>query len=491
MTLYPTPLSAQPWLAGLKRTGLLAAVAVAVTLAPNLRATLLWQADTTRGTSVFQNLDIGETGGSITVAPDPLGQFGNVYKYYMPDEPSGFGKERTESKGTVTPGGVYQLSNNTDYYIGWRSMWNPMPSNPGWVALFQIHGYGPSGQPAPLVLRCLGDGNISLQNGVTGGSDDFWHVPLKLNVWQSFVIHINISADPTVGYVEVWYNGVRQTLQGGVTRLYCQTVDATSGSYDAVKWGVYRSGAMDGTGPATAYMSNAKLGTTYADVDPLPSVATPSFMPAGGTYTSAQNVTIATTTSGASIRYTTDGSTPTETAGTLYTGPVNIGKTTTLKAIAYATGHSDSAVNSATYTLNLATTLSWEAESLTRTVSGATATNDTDASASGGVRVTLNATATGAYMEFTLPNVPAGTYAIKLAYKTNNNRGIASCKVDGNTVGSTLDQYAASATYPTATIATVTFASAGNHTFRMTVTGKNSASSSYTLSADKITLVGQ
>ena len=77
--------------------------------------------------------------------------------------------------------------------------------------------------------------------------------------------------------------------------------------------------------------------------------ATPTFSPGGGSYTSAQSVTISTTTSGASIRYTTDGSTPSETAGTLYSGPVTIGSTTTLKAIAYESGMADSAVASATY----------------------------------------------------------------------------------------------------------------------------------------------
>jgi len=249
--------------------GLWLAAVLGILLAVPARATLIWTADTSRGTSVFENLDIGETGGTIKVVTDPLGQFGSVYQYYLPDEPSGFGKERTESKGTVTPSGDYQLQNNTDYYIGWRAMWNPMPINPGWVALWQLHGYGPSGQPAPLVLRCInGDGNISMQNGVSGGSDDFWHVPFKAGVWQTFVVHVNISASASVGYVELWYNGVQQTLAGGVTRMYCQTLDPTSGSYDAVKWGVYRSGAMDGKGSADAYMSNAKVGTTYADVDP-------------------------------------------------------------------------------------------------------------------------------------------------------------------------------------------------------------------------------
>ena len=82
------------------------------------------------------------------------------------------------------------------------------------------------------------------------------------------------------------------------------------------------------------------------------SAAAPTFSPGGGTYTSGQTVAITTSTGGASIRYTTDGSTPTETNGTLYSGPLNINVTTTLQAIAYETGYTDSPVASATYTIN-------------------------------------------------------------------------------------------------------------------------------------------
>jgi hypothetical protein len=77
----------------------------------------------------------------------------------------------------------------------------------------------------------------------------------------------------------------------------------------------------------------------------------PSFSPVAGTYGSAQTVTISSTTSGATIRYTTDGSTPSETAGKPYTGPVTIGNSTTLTAIAYKSGMMDSAVASAVYTI--------------------------------------------------------------------------------------------------------------------------------------------
>jgi hypothetical protein len=83
-----------------------------------------------------------------------------------------------------------------------------------------------------------------------------------------------------------------------------------------------------------------------------PVVATPTFSPGSGTYTSAQTVTISTTTSSASIRYTTDGSTPSETTGVLYNGPITVRSSITINAIAYATGMTDSTISSATYSLN-------------------------------------------------------------------------------------------------------------------------------------------
>ncbi len=70
--------------------------------------------------------------------------------------------------------------------------------------------------------------------------------------------------------------------------------------------------------------------------------ATPSFSP-GGAYSSAQTVTISSATSGASINYTTDGSTPTPTHGTAYPPgvPVTISQSCTLQAIAYETGYTE------------------------------------------------------------------------------------------------------------------------------------------------------
>lgn len=80
-------------------------------------------------------------------------------------------------------------------------------------------------------------------------------------------------------------------------------------------------------------------------------VATPVFSPATGTYATAQSVTITCATPDASIRYTIDGSTPTA-ASLLYTAPVTVSATTTLKAIAFKPGLIDSALASATITIS-------------------------------------------------------------------------------------------------------------------------------------------
>ena len=83
-------------------------------------------------------------------------------------------------------------------------------------------------------------------------------------------------------------------------------------------------------------------------------VATPTFSPPAGTYAGSATVTISVTTSGATIRYTTDGSTPTATSPA-YTGPISVTQTRTIRAFATASGRADSDVASATYTIQVVT----------------------------------------------------------------------------------------------------------------------------------------
>ncbi|MGV3772012.1 MAG: chitobiase/beta-hexosaminidase C-terminal domain-containing protein [Verrucomicrobiales bacterium] len=90
--------------------------------------------------------------------------------------------------------------------------------------------------------------------------------------------------------------------------------------------------------------------------NPAPSqVATPVFSPAGGSFSSATTATITSSTVGATIRYTTDGSSnPTETSA-VYSGPLAIANSVTIKAKAFAPGMTESAVATASFVVNTPT----------------------------------------------------------------------------------------------------------------------------------------
>jgi hypothetical protein len=135
-------------------------------------------------------------------------------------------------------------------------------------------------------------------------------------------------------------NNVAQTLDSGGVATYSTSKFAV-GTHTVV----------------AAYAGNAKFAASTSSsltetVKP-PQAAAPVFSPAAGSYTSAQQVSITDATPFAVIYYTKDGTTPT-TGSPKYTGPVAISGTTTFKAMATATGYSQSIVSSATYTITLA-----------------------------------------------------------------------------------------------------------------------------------------
>jgi hypothetical protein len=79
-------------------------------------------------------------------------------------------------------------------------------------------------------------------------------------------------------------------------------------------------------------------------------VAAPVINPSSVTFADTQIVTITSSTYGAEIHYTTDGSQPIITSP-IYSGPFTVAATTTVKAYAAKSGMSDSAIQSATFTL--------------------------------------------------------------------------------------------------------------------------------------------
>jgi hypothetical protein len=133
---------------------------------------------------------------------------------------------------------------------------------------------------------------------------------------------------------------------------------ATGDSYDFIDTiGPVKGGSVTITPTETnsyilhstnAYGSTLSEGITVTVGAPL--AATPTFAPADGTFTSAQSVKISSTTPSATIHYTTNGSRPSSTSPA-YSAPIVVSSSETLNAIAVASGYSNSAIGSATYTI--------------------------------------------------------------------------------------------------------------------------------------------
>ena len=149
-------------------------------------------------------------------------------------------------------------------------------------------------------------------------------------------------------------NTVRVTLTGAsVSNAYVILTSPTL-NVSIPGWQRAMTGTVGQTTFDLAKTTNAAVYFTASDSPNLvPIVATPSFSPAGGSYSVPTNVTITCATDGAAIFYTTNGSTPTTLDNYIYNGgSVALASVVTLKARAFKAGYTDSAVASATYLIN-------------------------------------------------------------------------------------------------------------------------------------------
>ena len=111
---------------------------------------------------------------------------------------------------------------------------------------------------------------------------------------------------------------------------------------------VSASQTLQAMAAASGFGSSAVAKAAYTISAALPA---PVFSLAAGTYPTAQSVTLADATAGATIYYTTNGTTPT-TSSARYTGAISVSSTETLQAIAVDTGYSNSPVATAAYSIN-------------------------------------------------------------------------------------------------------------------------------------------
>jgi hypothetical protein len=97
--------------------------------------------------------------------------------------------------------------------------------------------------------------------------------------------------------------------------------------------------------------SNRSTGVTTTKATAASVTYTLSATPSAGTYNATQNVTLSTSPTGATIYYTTDGTTPT-TSSSAYSTPIAVSSTTTIKFFAKDSVGNQSGVSTATYTID-------------------------------------------------------------------------------------------------------------------------------------------
>jgi hypothetical protein len=206
---------------------------------------------------------------------------------------------------------------------------------------------------AGIKFYCYGDGKLHCDLANSAGpvststlSTGTWYLVGVTNNGGTFQLYINGSADGSS-------TSKSPNIASGYQRF---GRDVATGSN-------YINGLIDEVGvwskalTPTEFTELYNLGTgiTYPfDTITTITVSTPTDSPGAGTYSSTQSVTLSCATSGASIYYTTDGSTPNATK-TLYTGAFNISVTTTLKAIGIKSGYTNSSILSSVYTISVAT----------------------------------------------------------------------------------------------------------------------------------------
>jgi hypothetical protein len=206
-----------------------------------------------------------------------------------------------------------------------------------------------TGNPAPTTSGC---GSVTVPN--TKGTTYTCSATNSLgSIQQPVTIRVDTVA-PSATIKKPANNAVYALNASELASYTC--ADETSGVGSCV--GTVVDGAGFATGTlgqqvftvvATDNAGNTTTKTANYVVEPR--AATPVFSPKEGTYRRAQTVSIEDATSGATIYYTTDGTTPT-TSSPVYSAPISVSATETLKAMATVSGDVESAVKTAVYTIN-------------------------------------------------------------------------------------------------------------------------------------------
>ena len=137
-------------------------------------------------------------------------------------------------------------------------------------------------------------------------------------------------------------------LQPGTNWLAFQGLNASTNDAEFFLDAQLIAGAAGGSRTAL-YLDRATPGASNVVSGTLGRVADTRFSHNRGRYTTAFDLVITTASVGAQIRYTLDGTAPTETTGLIYTGPIRVDRSTVVRAGAFQAGYRPTNVDTHTY----------------------------------------------------------------------------------------------------------------------------------------------
>ena len=128
-----------------------------------------------------------------------------------------------------------------------------------WQIIQQLHEEDWGGSPGIAVFL---DNKPSLKLGAGDPPPTYWQsATLEPDRWYDLIYRVFLSRDASSGFVEVWLDGVQQTLLNGQTRMNGQTIQAAQ-TY--IKAGIYRS--KSSTGTSVVEHDTIVIGTSLAAV---------------------------------------------------------------------------------------------------------------------------------------------------------------------------------------------------------------------------------
>ena len=202
---------------------------------------------------------------------------------------------------------------------------------------------GPIAVDKPVTIQAIATVSGKPESAVAGGAytvqtapPQFAPAPGIFDKGQNVVIFDGASTySPSTATIYYTLDGKTPTLQ---STHYTKPISISS--TDTIQAIAYIDGQTQSDVGVGAYI--------------IATLAKPSISPAAGSYTTPQQITMSTGVTGASIDYTTDGTTPTS-SSFLYKAPFTIGSSVTINAITYKgtmlAGDQQSMVATAAYTI--------------------------------------------------------------------------------------------------------------------------------------------